>query len=270
MEGAASLSQVEEPLGFHVCFVYGAALMIRNSNAVQERTKRLRRAPRKVILLAATASVLFASGWVLHGELHPETIPATTTASSSAVGNPSSALRELASLIETCESMSRPILLGSRDPRGSSCVPVVRSGDIHGTPPGPTSDLDGGPGTRLMTLYFYDRLKCKTAVQDFTWHQGRLKVYLENELASNGPAANLAPKLAEKAQQFSSTAAAWTAWPEGLAPIDFSRNTDWPGYCLTEMDRAAARRIWRRCSAGRASWQRQLSPWTISIAGSAS
>ncbi len=137
---------------------------------------------------------------------------------------------------------SRPVLLGSRDPRGSSCVTVIRSGDIHGTVPIQAGDPDGGPGTRLATLYYVDRLNCKTAVQDFAWHQGRLKVYLENQVALNRSAADLAHQLAERARQFHTAAAAWTAWPDGLVPVGFSSDTDWPGYCLTELDRAVTRK----------------------------
>ncbi|MFZ1936960.1 MAG: hypothetical protein WCB27_12375 [Thermoguttaceae bacterium] len=133
---------------------------------------------------------------------------------------------------------SRPVLLGSRNPLGSTCVPIIRSGDIHDTIPKQVGDLDGGPGTRLATLYYLDRASFKTAAQDFAWHQGRLKVYLENEAVLNRPAAELAHQLAEKARQFYATATACTAWPDDLVPIGFSYNTDWPGYCLTELDRA--------------------------------
>ena len=105
---------------------------------------------------------------------------------------------------------SRPMLLGSRDPRGSSCVTVVRSGDVHGTMPNLVGDLDGGPGTKMATLYLWERRDYKTAGQDLAWHQSRLKVY--------------------------------TAWPHGLAPIGFSNKTNWLSYCLAEIDRAVTRK----------------------------
>jgi hypothetical protein len=213
--------------------------MICKSNAVQGDSIPFRFKLRKAILIAATACLLVGLGWVLHGELHSHAIPGVTTASSSAAQKHSSPLHELASLVETCVLSSRPILLGSRDPRGSSCVSIVNSGQIvNQNVPALASDLDGGPGTSLMTFYCRDRLKCKTAAEDFNWHQGRLKVCLENQAVSNRPAAESAHQLAERARQFYEAAAAWTAWPDELAPIGFSRNTEWLGYCMTEMDRA--------------------------------
>jgi hypothetical protein len=216
--------------------------MTRKSNAVHETTKPLRQMPRKAILVTAIASVLVAIGWGLHDELRPHTIPATTTASSPPAQNSSHTVHELASLVETCERTSRLVLLGSRDPRGSSCVTIIRAGDIHGTMPQHTGDLDGGPGTRLATLYLLDRLDFKKAAQDFTWHQSRLKVYLENEIVLNRLAADVAHQLAEKTRQFYKTVTACTVWPNGLAPVGFSSDTDWPGYCLTRLDRAVTQK----------------------------
>ena len=46
---------------------------------------------------------------------------------------------------------------------------------------------------------------------DFVWHQRRLKTYLENEAATNRPAAELAHELAEKSREFWELANTWTA-----------------------------------------------------------
>ena len=130
------------------------------SKAVHEKTKPLRQTPRRVILIVTIASGLAAIGWGLYGQLRPPAIPATATASSPSARIPPAPV-ELASLVERCERISRPVLLGSRDPRGPSCVIVVRSGDIRGIMPPHTGDPDGGPGTRLATLYLLDRLYCR-------------------------------------------------------------------------------------------------------------
>jgi hypothetical protein len=34
-------------------------------------------------------------------------------------------------------------------------------------------DLDGGPGTSMAVLYFFDRREFKSPMQDFRWHQTR-------------------------------------------------------------------------------------------------
>jgi hypothetical protein len=117
-------------------------------------------------------------------------------------------------------------------------VAVTRSGDIQGTMPQKLGDVDGGPGTRLATLYCLDREHFKTAAEDFAWHQGRLRTFLENRLVLNRPAAELAHELTEKTRQFYEATAACTAWPDGLAAVGFTDKTNWPGYCLAELDRA--------------------------------
>ena len=165
--------------------------MARKSKAVHEKTKPLRQTPRRVILIVTIASGLAAIGWGLYGQLRPPAIPATATASSPSADTLLRPVRIGLVGREVWNRISRPVLLGSRDPRGPSCVTVVRSGDIRGIMPPHTGDPDGCPGTRLATLYLLDRLYCKKATLDFTWHQGRLKVYLENEGLLNRPAASL-------------------------------------------------------------------------------
>jgi hypothetical protein len=66
-------------------------------------------------------------------------------------------LGELASVVQQCLHASRPLLLGSRDPNGPSCVTVSHAGDVHEVLPDNPGDLDGGPGTTMATLYYFDR-----------------------------------------------------------------------------------------------------------------
>src|SRR5262249_20760744 len=109
---------------------------------------------------------------------------------------------ELADLVEEAMRTSRPILLGSRDPKGPSCVTIVHAGDIKDAIPNTPGDLNGGPGTTMATLYYFDRQNCKSPMEDFAWHQGRLKTFLENEAATNQAATELAHEFAEKTAHF--------------------------------------------------------------------
>ena len=156
----------------------------------------------------------------------------------SVAATPSDSLAELASLLEAYVSSSRPILLGSRDPQGPSCVRVIRADDSRATMLGETGDINGGPGTTIATLYAADRQKCKSAQQDFAWHQGRLKTYLENEVAVNRPVAEMTRQLAEKANQFYETAETWTSCPRALSPATFANKGGWPSYCMVELNKA--------------------------------
>ncbi len=89
-------------------------------------------------------------------------------------------LKEFAAEVPVAMHTSRPILLGSRNPVGPSrvCNPA-RTGQVKDTVPVNPGDLNGGPGTTIATLYYFDRQHIKSPGQDFNWHQSRLKRYLE-------------------------------------------------------------------------------------------
>ena len=63
---------------------------------------------------------------------------------------------------------------------------ISRTGDVKGVLPENKGDLDGGPGTSMAMLYFYDRQGIKSPLEDFKWHQTRLRTYLENNIALGG------------------------------------------------------------------------------------
>src|SRR4051794_16910502 len=48
---------------------------------------------------------------------------------------------------------SRVVMLGSRNPNGNSCVTPIQNGQVVDAMPSNAGDLDGGPGTRMATLY---------------------------------------------------------------------------------------------------------------------
>src|SRR5262245_31344841 len=78
----------------------------------------------------------------------PNWQPTTTSVS---LTKPLSPLEHMAALVGNAMSCSRPVLLGSRDPKGPSCVKISRSGDVVGTMPDTPGDLNGGPGTTFAT-----------------------------------------------------------------------------------------------------------------------
>ena len=134
---------------------------------------------------------------------------------------------------------SRPILLGSRDPRGQSCVTVIKTGEVNNAVPSNPGDWNGGPGTTMATLYYFDRQNNKSPMQDFNWHQTRLKTYLQNESASNEVAAGIAHDLAEQSMRFYETTEAWANVPADLAPIRlYARMVNGQAIALPLLDRA--------------------------------
>ena len=111
---------------------------------------------------------------------------------------------------------------------GQSCVAVVRTGDVHDVVPSNPGDWNGGPGTTMATLYYFDRQNNKSPMADFNWHQTRLKTYLQNEAATNAEASRVAHDLAEQAMAFSETANTWPSVPMYLAAIDYSATPNGP------------------------------------------
>jgi hypothetical protein len=195
-----------------------------------------------VLLLAAVAALLRRQG----AGAAPIAWRKSTTAVSQArpepgqTAAPPSPLAELASLVERSMRSSRPVLLGSRDPKGPSCVPVVHTGDVGPTLPDSPGDLNGGPGTTFATLYFFDRREIKSPHEDYLWHQTRLKTWFENEAAENEYAGRLAHELAEKAHLFYQAVSQLQEFPADLDPVEFIEDEQWPGYCMAALDKAVA------------------------------
>lgn len=134
---------------------------------------------------------------------------------------------------------SRPVLLGSRDPNGPSCVTPVLTGQAGGQAVALNmGDFDGGPGTRMGMLFLFDRRSVKNSRDDYLWHQTRLRTYLENQLALNQPALAMASQLATEAAHLASAAQQWTSFPSDLSAVDHVYHNDWPGFCLTNLTRA--------------------------------
>ena len=195
------------------------------------------RAQRTIALGVGLVGVLVVAIGLVERQLPVKASASKDASKSSVSDNP---LVEIAALLNQSMQASRPVLLGSRDPNGPSCVQVAHTGDIKDTVPNNPGDLNGGPGTTMATIYYFDRTDVKSPMQDFTWHQHRLKQFLENEQNVNRPAAELAHEFSEQARQFWETASNWTELPAKVAATGFNQTDDWPSYCLTQLDKGVA------------------------------
>jgi hypothetical protein len=155
----------------------------------------------------------------------------------------SSIMETLAAQTPRCVHLSRPVLLGSRDPGGASCVRPVNRGDVREKLPTVIADFDGGPGTRLAGLLVYGRAQCKLPSDDYAWHQGRFRVFLEELAEENAEPMLQAQVLADQTRTLAQQVGAWDAWRDqlGATAANIPRDS-WPGYCLAQLNQAVAAR----------------------------
>lgn len=208
----------------------------------------LRRATGRVVILAVTCvGALSAVAWQVHEQLpgqvvggsnEPDSIELGAAPELSPESNPQVELMALSARLDEALAASRPVLLGSRDPNSSSCVNIMETGQVKTEVPGNVGDVDGGPGTTMGMLYYFDRLKNKTPLSDFKWHQTRLRTYLQNQSRINHKVGALVARFTQEARRFSEEAESWTSFPKELVPIGFDRANDWPSYCLNSLDNA--------------------------------
>jgi hypothetical protein len=184
-------------------------------------------------------------------------VAGSTGPSSRATG----ALESLAQKLDTALRASRPILLGSRDPNGQSCVAIVRSGDVKDAVPDNPADLNGGPGTTMAALYCFDRQNVRSPMQDYQWHQGRLRTYLENERQSNRTVQQSVHELAEEAMRLCEALGASAVVPAEWRPVESLREADWPSFCLSKLYQAVAARDLEQCRR----WAGELAQATVSL-----
>jgi hypothetical protein len=224
-----------------------ATMSVRPSDSAPSTVRGLGNSWWSTLLIAILLVVIAALLIQRHGASSPagsakaaSTSSLTSVSTSSDTKTPEESLAELATLVSQCMRSSRPVLLGSRDPSGPSCVPIVNTGDVGDTVPDTPGDLDGGPGTSLATLYYFGRQGIKSPLEDLAWHQSRLKTFLENEAAVNQPAEESAHEFAEKSRRFWKLVGGWSQLPAGLRPVDFTANDDWPSHCMSALNKAVA------------------------------
>lgn len=222
---------------------------------------------RVCVVTATVACVVGSLGFVAQRRIlaqRQQALQSSRAASRAAAvpGNDASPyLSQLAARVEITRRASRPVLLGSRDPAGPSCVSIIRSGELQNAVPPNPGDWNGGPATTMAMLYYFDRQNCKTPSDDFAWHQGRLRKFLENQAEVNTKAGELAADLAERARRFRQMVGTWTEFPAGLEPRGASSGDDWLSYCLYRLDTAIA----NRDLDGTRRWAAELAAATFAV-----
>ena len=171
------------------------------------------------------------------------------------------ALTDLAGHYADCIRTSRPVLLGSRKTGGKTCFPAVKTGDVVDNPPNLSMDFDGGAGTSLALLLAYERLQSSRPTEDFNYHQQRLKPHLRNQLVANERPLAATAQFADRAQAFAELIGASTTWPAELLPVAGAGGEDWLGYCLNELNQAAAAKDLKRAQR----WARELATAAFSL-----
>ena len=114
----------------------------------------------------ACACAVMAIGWTVGQHMGPVGAggginAARASAAAGQVVRPVHTEREMSDLVALLSQtlpVSRAVLLGSRDPRGPSCVSVVKTGDLHGERPSSMGDCNGGPGGRTLGVHCRSRV----------------------------------------------------------------------------------------------------------------
>jgi len=150
---------------------------------------------------------------------------------------------------------SRRLLLGKRDPNGTSCVGPEPGGTV-------VADPDGGVGTRLGAIHYASMSVRNSPMAEFSWHQRRLKPALEGLLASNQTLFPQAVRLAEKSEQFARALNGLAAWPQKLEALGVASQDHWLGHCASRLDGAIAQRDLRACTI----WAGELAAATFALA----
>jgi len=153
---------------------------------------------------------------------------------------------------------SRALLLGKRDPSGSTCQPFKPAGHTDAGYKGPPKgDLDGGPGNRMLQIYYWQHMEGpKSATEDFRWHQTTLRHELETMRArSRDASARLRPVLAAAAY-VADALSHWREVPQDmpLHMTDLREAAPWPEHCRARLEDA----LCRRDVAAAKRWSREL------------
>ena len=219
-----------------------------------------KRASRLASFLAACA-VLASFSFTARGA-DVATAPAGMAEHQFTAEKASSLLGELARDVDACMTAARPVLLGSRDPAGPSCVRFVNVGEVKGPlPPSVKQSIDGGPGMRIGAV-FLEGFASKTPKEHYAWHQVWLRLILESFAADNKEVAPAASRLAEKAGELARGINSWTVWPEGFAPAAIKDPKHWPGRCLKSLNEAIA----AKDLASARLWSNELASATFALA----
>lgn len=166
--------------------------------------------------------------------------------------------RNLAPAVPRAMALSKPILLGNRDPTFCTVADLlVHDGDMRRLP----FHVRGGIGMRLAALCMAGEPRA-TPLADFDWHQTRLRPALERIRARNAQALRQASQVAEQAESLARAIESWTAIPPGFTPSGLTPQDHWSGHCINALDLAIARRDLPLCR----QWARELASAAFALA----
>jgi len=185
--------------------------------------------------------------------------PAPPTAAKPALppGGAQALWHDLASKVNPTMMSSRRVLLGQRDPKGSSCAWIRWQGDTALM----MGDVTGGPGTQMVALYF-GPTRGKTPRPDYVWHQTVFKPFLEAFLTRNKEVFGPALSLSEQADELASSIRGWTALPKEFSAVGLAQQTHWAGRCAKGLDDAIAQGDLAACKR----WADELAAATFAVA----
>lgn len=163
--------------------------------------------------------------------------------------------KALATDLHPIATKSRALLLGKRDPNGTSCVGPEPGGTV-------VADPDGGVGTQLGAFHYASIPSRNSPMADFSWHQTSLKPTLEGLLARNQAIFPEAVRLAEKSEQMARALDGLADWPQELEVLGVASQDHWLGYCASRLDSAIGRCDLPACKI----WAGELAAATFALA----
>lgn len=176
-------------------------------------------------------------------------------------GQASATLANLAKELPAAITASQDILQGRRDANGPSCLPVpaVKSTD-RGVPKPPPGDVNGGVGERVLQVGCWDR-KPKTPPEDYTYCQTIIRPFMQKLQEQNKPVFDALAARNVEAEQLAVWLAGQKNFPEGFKPVGAPQGTNWPDYCLYQLDQA----IGQADLSGCRQWSAELAGATAAL-----
>ena len=181
--------------------------------------------------------------------------PPAPSEGSAVVGDLPARWKAIAADIEPLAAASRKLLLGNRDPNGTSCIGPETGADMFMCP-------GGGVGTGLLAVCHAGVSERSSPTADFAWHQTTFKAMLQALRTTNGVILPKAVQLAERTERFAGSLRALTAWPQALAPSPVKPGSHWLGYCAGAFDAAAVRGDLAACQ----TWSAELASAAFTLA----
>ena len=151
-------------------------------------------------------------------------------------------LAQLAGELPEATRASRAVLLGNRDPDGNSLVRQPKVGELdEGIPKVPPGDANGGPGLRILQLYYREH-RASSPSDDLRWHREVFVPFLKRLRDDSARAHAKCAAVHRLAMQLTDWLAGQRELPPGIRPVAGQASGGWPAHCLTQVDQAVARK----------------------------